>query len=901
MAISHEARPQLAVLPPLTSPISTTFARPRRASVSRAALVQRIEQGIERKLTVIVAPAGWGKTSLLAEWMATTPYPVAWLPFEADDAGLSRSFRLLAMAINQAVEGLADDLLGSLRSPYPPSPEETFAILTDAIRMRGASFVLVLDDLHHVTDPDFWRGLRQFVVTLPDQVHVILSSRVEPPVSLARLRVQGELNEIRTDDLRFSHDEATGLFAHLADVVIDESGIDSILDRTEGWPAGLQLAGVTLRGGHVTPARIAEIRGTQREVGGFLCEEVFSCQTNEMRQFLMQASLFDKLSGPFLDAVLQRSDSQAMLQRAVDTNLFVQYMDCPRYKFRIHQLFRDYLRAQLEMEQPALIPELHRRAATWMLEQDEVMEAIDHLIAAGEPERSVELIDRVSTNMVLTSEYTQTFLRWVELLPRDVVLGTPRLLRFYVQALTLTGRLADAEAMAREMAAQPFYQDDPNLPDNDRRQAEVLAVQSRISAYRGDNARTIDLAERALQRLGNDDLAWQANLHLDLGWAWRALGDLDQSSTHFASASRVGWESGSLQPALWGSRYLAIGWLAQGRLREAIAMIEADLERARAFTSNTEAIQACLLISRGELLHAQYRLPEARASLEQGLALAQKASDAKILMNAYVSLALVEQAEGNLESAMMMLRRGTRIFDGPQEAALQACVALSAGQVASAERWARQSGLTEEDDLLPERAPAEQVTFAKVLLATGQSDAAVALLERLLAQVTERGWFGRAIEFHAQLSVAYSRVGDRERALASLAEGLNLAAPEGFVREFIEAGPEMFGLLRDLMRSRLSFDRDFATRILALRTGSPRDGLQEPDTAADTGLAETLTDRQLDVLRLMAEGKSNRVIADELYLAEGTVKAHVHQISTKLLARNRTEAVARARQLGLIG
>jgi LuxR family maltose regulon positive regulatory protein len=330
-------------------------------------------------------------------------------------------------------------------------------------------------------------------------------------------------------------------------------------------------------------------------------------------------------------------------------------------------------------------------------------------------------------------------------------------------------------------------------------------------------------------------------------------------------------------------------------------MIEADLERARAFAADTEAIQACLLISRGELLHVQYRLPEARASLEQGLALAQKSSDAKILMNAYVSLALVEQAEGKLESAMMMLRRGTRIFDGAQEAALQACLALSAGQVASAERWARQSGLTEDDDLLPERAPAEQVTFAKVLLATGQAEAAISLLERLLAQVTERGWLGRAIELHAQLSIAYCRVGERDQALACLAEGLTLAAPEGFVREFIEAGSEMFGLLRDLMRSRLRFDRDFATRLLALRTPASASGEPVQESLADTGLAETLTDRQLDVLRLLAEGKSNRVIADELYLAEGTVKAHVHQISAKLLARNRTEAVARARQLGLIG
>ncbi|MEJ7839834.1 MAG: AAA family ATPase, partial [Thermomicrobiales bacterium] len=554
MAISHKAGPALQILPAPPVPTNLTFGRPRRASVSRAALVDRLAAGTSGKATIIVAPAGWGKTSLLAEWMASTSRTVAWLPLEARDNDRARALRLLAMAMNQAVPGLADDVLAALRTSYLPSIEDIVALLIDAMRSTGANFVQVIDDLQHLNDPELLRGLQALVAEAPDSVSFVLSGRTDPPFNLSRWRVQGDVTDIRIDDLRFSTDEATTLFGQDRESGFDRNAVEQIVARTEGWAAGIRIAALTLRGNAGDAADFPMIHGTQREIAGFLCEEVFSCQPAEMQEFLLQVSVFEKISGPFGDAVLGRSDTQLLLERATEANLFMVPCNCSQNMYRIHQLFRDYLLAELQRRHPMAANELHRRAADWLIGNDQPMDAIDHLIAAGETGASIDLIDRISTNMVLTSEHTSTFLKWVERFPRDIVVAKPRMLRFYVQALTLTGRLSDAESLTNAMEAHPFYHTQSDGESNDRRRAEILAVRSRIAAYRGDNERTVALADAALEKLGTHDLAWQASLQLDLGWAWRALGQLDESAVHLAQASRLGWESGNLQPALWGTR-----------------------------------------------------------------------------------------------------------------------------------------------------------------------------------------------------------------------------------------------------------------------------------------------------------------------------------------------------------
>jgi LuxR family maltose regulon positive regulatory protein len=501
--------------------------------------------------------------------------------------------------------------------------------------------------------------------------------------------------------------------------------------------------------------------------------------------------------------------------------------------------------------------------------------------------------------LVVTSETTNRFVRWSESLPESALIDHPRIMLSLTQALIVTGKLAGAESLVRTMMAHPWFAGSAEEPEHRQRQAELLAVRSRLAAYRGDDRQTMVLAKIALELLGNDDPAKRASLELDLGFANRTYGQLDTAAMHFANASRLGWETGSYQPALWGTRYLALVWLAQGRLREAVALIESDLERVQENGRDGEAIHACLLITQGELRYEQFDLAGARVALETGLDLARRTSDAKILMNGYVALALLEMAEDHPDTALLMLRRGMRIFNGRQEAALQAGVALTAGQVAAAQQWMRESGLSVSDHLLPDRGPAEQLTFAKVLLATGESTAAISLLQRLLDAVTERGWQGRAIDIQVLLSGALLRTGQRDAARIMLLDAIRTAWPEGIVRPFVASGPEIHGLLREVLRSRdAGLDRDYVTRMMALVANPAASAdARSADTA---GLPEALTERQMDVLRLLAAGHTNREIAAALFLAEGTVKAHVFQICAKLLVRNRTEAVARARSLGLV-
>jgi len=886
----------------ITTPVPGTaaFPLPRRGRVSRRHLVQKIEEGTRRRLTLIIAPAGWGKSSLLAEWLDQTRRPVIWLPLEAADNEPSRLLRLVGQAVDATFPGLAADTLAITRSVYPPEPGSLFASLSGALQEISTPFTLVLDDVHHLTDPGIRHALQNLIATMPATASTVLSSRAEPSLSIARWRAQGEVTEMRLDDLRFSLEEAHGLLATQAELHVDRDSIATILERTEGWAAGLHLAGLLVRGQPADGvARIVDLQGTQREVAAFLCEEVLDRQPDAMRQFLMQAAILDPLSAALCNAALQIDNAAMFLERATADGLFIIPVDTSGQVFRMHPLFRDYLRAELRRTFPGQESLLHRRAATWLIDTGNAADAIDHLLLAGEVEQAASQIEAICDATIVTSEMTNRFIAWTESLPESTIIDHPRIMLSLTQALIGTGQLTAAESMVQTMMAHSWFAGDAVSPEISQRQGELSAVRSRLAAYRGDDRQTLVLANVALELFGTNDPTKRAGLELDLGFANRSIGNLNKAATHFANASRLGWETGSLQPALWGARYLALVWLAQGRLREAIALIDADLERVRDSGVDGHSIHAALLITRGELCFEHYDLAGARDALETGLDLARRTSDAKILMNGYVALAMIEMAEGHPDAALLMLRRGMRIFNGAQEAALQAAVALAAGQLAAARQWAESSGLSTADSLLPDRGPAEQLVFARVLLANGETGAAIPFLQRLLDAVTSRGWHGRAIELQVVLAGALLGTGNTASARDMLRAAIRTAEPEGIVRPLVQAGPDLAGLLRDVLRSRDSgIGRDFATRLIELVGGTARN----PDTASgeQNGLPESLTGRQLDVLRLLAAGHTNREIAAALFLAEGTVKAHVYQICAKLMVRNRTEAVARARELGLI-
>jgi LuxR family maltose regulon positive regulatory protein len=489
---------------------------------------------------------------------------------------------------------------------------------------------------------------------------------------------------------------------------------------------------------------------------------------------------------------------------------------------------------------------------------------------------------------------------WIELLPDDLLHQRPGLLRVYAWALTTVGRIDHAEqTMNRVCDRYHALGSGEDSQEGRERDAELAAVNARIAAYRGDHRATIVHGKRALELL--DPMRHgrvYGDVVLSVGFAERAVGNTETAADAFAEAARLGRLHRNVQAARWGVRYQAATRMAQGRLHEAEAIVDEDLERVRQQSADPGSMLSALLITKAEILLERNRVAEARPFLEQAIPLVQTVGDAKMLMNAYVAMGMLSQAEGNEVAAREKMRLSEEVFPNANRGARVALLALMQGNVAEAQRWARFSGFSVDDEADPLRGEHEQSIFARICAFTDPTPAALGLVERLVQDAEAGGRYGRAIELLNVQAVALARTGDQAQARRSLCRALFHARHEGFVRSFLDMGPEMRVLLRDLARERAGIEE--STRLYALELVAQFSGDSMTAPAAAPGLDEALTARQLEILELLAAGQSNRDIANQLYIAEGTVKAHMHQLFGKLMARNRTEAVANARELHLI-
>ncbi|MGB3330514.1 MAG: LuxR C-terminal-related transcriptional regulator, partial [Thermomicrobiales bacterium] len=488
---------------------------------------------------------------------------------------------------------------------------------------------------------------------------------------------------------------------------------------------------------------------------------------------------------------------------------------------------------------------------------------------------------------------SQTYLATADAIPAVDLRQRPIVLRRYASLLTITGRLDEARAMA-DALCEVAVAGERGVPP----EAEALAIKSRVAAYIGDDEHAELWADRALAMLGQRDDSLRADLALNLGWTRRRQGDLVASSEQFDRAARLGRTSGEPLAALWGTRYLALDWLMLGRLDDADVLVEDELARVDRAGSTGDFARAALLVARAEIAYERNTLEVARAALDEAIAIARQAADAKILANAYGALAWLERAHGGLEAAHQAAFRAQRVMDGVIEDALLATIAVDRGNLPMAQQWAERSGMRLGDPIEPTQSPLVVMTYARVHAASGASRDAIAFLERAMAKYAENGWLRARMQATAMLATIQESAGMQEAARSSMADAVRLAVPEGFVRSLLDAGPLVEGLLRDLARSdRLgAVERQWALQVVTAPGGNAEPGAQH--TSAQ--LVEALTERQREILVLLADGRSNREIATSLFLAEGTVKAHVHQIYGKLMARNRVEAIANARRFGLI-
>jgi LuxR family transcriptional regulator, maltose regulon positive regulatory protein len=902
--------------------LATKFAIPQvpGSLVPRARLLAALQEGVARQLVVVSTPAGFGKTTLLATWAKEAGLPVAWLSLDRDDSDPARFWRYLAAAIDHAHRGGAARVQAMLTGPTRPSSEAIATELLNEAAMLPGEVVLVLDDYHTITSDQVHREFGFFVARLPAQLRVVVASRADPPLPLARLRGRGQLAELRAADLRFTAEETATFLQVVWGLSLDPETIAALEERTEGWAAGLQLAALSLRRCPDPAGFVRDFTGTHRFILDYLAEEVLEGQPERLRRFLLETSVLERLCAPLCDAVTGRADAQRLLAEVERANLFLVPLDQERRWYRYHHLFADLLRARLRQQEPDREPELHRRAALWCEHHGLVDDAVRHALGAGDGEWSARLVERHVEELLIGRGERATMDRWLSALPEEVVRSHPRLSLIRAISAVMAGRLEEADLLLAAADTAPDNREDRHEPSIGRGAsilanvaAATAATRAELARLRGDASGERAFAAEAQTHLTADDrvLAGEPGYHLAMA-AWLD-GRVEEAERGLAGVIAARQAAGETYLALRAAYDLGQVQRAAGRLRAAMGTHRRALDAAAPAGGPPSVAAGMALVGMAEVLLQRGHLAEALDHATEGVRLCRHLAYATPLAAGLATLAWTRHTMGDRAGAWQAIAEAERAVPDPGVASLlnpaiptRARLLLAHGDLAGARRWVEAQGLGEEDEPDYPREP-EYLVLARLLLAHRAADRVLRLLAPVAAAGQEQGRLGSLIEARALQALALQATGDPDQALTALTEALRLGWPEGYVRVFADEGPPMAALLRRLVAARRRGDApadpavpiDYLARILAAfeHRGQPRLG---DDGAVVAGLVEPLTDRELEVLRLLAEGRRNQEIANELVVTLHTVKKHLSHILRKLGASNRAQAIAHARQLGVI-
>ena len=915
---------------------------PRPKVVSRPRLIERLNAGLHGKLTLISAPAGFGKTTLVGEWLATGERPVAWLSLDEEDSAPTRFLAYLVAALQTLALGkaggnaatLGAGVLAALQSPQPPPTEVLLTALLNEIAAVPGGFVLVLDDYHLVDSPPVDQALAFLLDHLPPQMHLVITTREDPQLPLARLRARGQMTELRAADLRFTESEAAGFLNQVMALHLAPAQVTALEARTEGWIAGLQLAALSLRGQQDTAQVVKTFAGDNRYVVDYLVEEVLQRQPAPVRNFLLQTAMLARLSGPLCDAVTGQAAGQAQLEALERGNFFVVPLDEKRRWYRYHHLFADVLAAHLRAEQPDLVPVLHGRASVWYEQNGLRADAVRHALAAGDFVRAAELIE-LAVPAMRRSRQEAIALGWLKALPDELVRARPMLSAAYAWALLSSGefegveaRLQDAERWLDTTAAMREPTQTPSAASTGgnslgavvvdeaefRRLPGALAVHRAAHALAlGDVAGTVKHARRAIDLLAQDDHLLRGAAAGILGLASWTSGDLEAAHRSYAASLALLQRAGHISDTIGCALALADIRIAQGRLRKAMNTYEWGLQLATEPNAPVLRGAADMHVGMSELYRERDDLSAATQHLLTGKELGEHTGLPQNPYRRRVAMARLREDQGDLTGALDLLDEAERLYVGDFSpnvrpvAASRARVWVAQGRVSEALGWAHAQGLSVEDDCdyLHEF---EHITLARVLLARYQRDRAghglleaTGFLERLLQAAAEGERTGSVIEILVLLALAYHAQGDISAACPTLQRALALAEPQGYVRLFVDEGPPMTQLLLELAARR--FMPEYTSRLLAACGIAQTKNTDPSPLAASPAvhpLIEPLSQRELEVLRLFNTELSGPEIARELVVALSTVRTYTKGIYSKLNVNSRRAAVNRAAELGLL-
>jgi LuxR family maltose regulon positive regulatory protein len=895
--------------------------RLRRGLVTRPRLIERMNRGTESRLTLVSAPPGFGKTTLVAAWLAAAPAEgrsVAWLSLDPGDNEAAPFWTSVVAALQTAVPGVGARALALLQAPGPPPVETVLAVLLNELGALPAEVVLVLDDYHVIDAHDIHDAMAYLLEHLPPQVHLVLTTRADPPLPLARLRARGELVEIRAADLRFTPDEAAAYLTDTMGLELAGGDVAALEGRTEGWIAALQLAALSIQGRDDVGGFIAGFAGDDRYIVDYLVEEVLARQPEAVRTFLLETSILDRLTGPLCDAVTGEAGGRPMLEALDRANLFLVPLDDRRRWYRYHQLFADVLRTRLVDERSDRVPVLHRRACAWYEAHGDRAEAIRHAMAGGDVERAADLVE-LAIPVAFDAYQGATVRRWLEALPDELIRARPVLSVGYAATLMIGGRVEDGvEERLRDaerwLDTTPGGRAGPNARSTTMvvvDEAAFRRLPGWIALYRaaeaiavGDVDGTMTYARRALDLVAEDDHQRRGAAAGLLGLAAWATGDLEAAHRSYAECVASMHKAEQASTVIGCAIVQADIRIAQGRLRDAMRTYERGLQLTAQHGVPALRGAADMHVGMSELFRERNDLAAASQHLRLSLDLAEQHELPQNPYRSRVAAARIRQAEGDLDGALELLDEAERLYasdfspDVRPVAAVRARVWIAQGDLSAAWGWAREYGVAAADELsyLHEF---EHATLARLLLAQGTRDrsddmiaAASQLTDRLLAGAEDGGRYGSVIDILVVQAIARNARGDRAGALASMARAVAVAEPESYVRVFIDEGPPMMALLKLAAKERSA--PGYVRRLLAAGvTVEGRATVEQP-------LIEPLSERELEVLRLLGGDLGGPGIARELTLSLPTVRTHTRNIYAKLGVNSRQAAVRRGAELGLL-
>lgn len=905
--------------------INTKLSLPslRSTLVHRMRLFEKLNQSLTHKLTLISAGAGFGKTTLLSEWAHQIKFPVSWLSLDQQDNDPIRFWTYIVAALQQQQGDTGETTLTMLRSKASLSSEvyhsRSFLIpLINELTQLQANIILVLDDYHLITNPTIHDTLMFLIDHLPAQVHLAIITRVNPPMQLAKLRASAELLELLTDDLRFTDAETTTFLNQSLSNPLTETHIAALQTQTEGWIVGLQLAMLSLQETADPAALIASFRGSQRSILDYLVEEVLEQQPQPIQTFLLRTSILGQMCGSLCEAVVGAdvANSFDTLEQLDRRNLFIVSLDSERVWYRYHHLFAEVLRHILQQTEPDSISFYHHRAAQWYEQRGHIADAIQHAINAARTDKgtsdtyltyAARLIERVIQSYENPPFDTIVLRNALAELPAQLTQTRPWLL--VAKAWTAFNSSQFAEAISAIQILERWLYQNPSVPEEtDQLWGIVNAMKGAQARQQGDTVASELLLEKALQLLPPDSSWLRLLILLNLSVTYFVADNYKSARRLLPEVSYIGQSKGMADPAIAGL-YLQAQFLAlRGRISEATALCQQGLELAMERRWLATYAGVLVQVALADLLRQQNQLETAALHLTQSIDRAVQNHQPGLMMG-YVSLARVRQAQGDSQSAWTAIYQAERcqIWTWPTILSVEACkvrLELAEGNIDAATAWAERSGLTVEDALhysttepFPLDSELDYLTYARVLLAQGQRQASPHnlqatrhLLNRLFEFAKAGGRTIRVLETFLLQAMVWQAQGDYKQSLEYLVQALQIPGHGRYLRLFLDEGKPMAKLLKLAISEKIYTSK--ISRLLNLF------GLEE--NASNQLLIEPLSKRELDVIHYLAAGMTNQTIANQLHVSLAAVKWHAHNIYGKLEVNNRTQAVIKARKLGIL-